>query len=260
MANHWSTIQTACNKCHGIVEEVATSPESGANVKGQMLRVLAMYRADNEDQEFRFLHVFSWIDSGEKWREVRLALDKAKETYNLNAPAPAAAEGRPDGTKKVRAARDAAPAAQRLQALIEQCIADVKSSAVRREEKSDARWSAMMINIATKKRNTDLECFMGADTSTMDEKVKAWYIVHHDLILSQMPAPSATTMTITTTITTTTNATATAITTVPGPNAEHTPTASPTMPMTNNLTTPIMSLTTPTATAIEDPHPAKSVV
>ncbi|XP_044962126.1 uncharacterized protein LOC123413249 [Hordeum vulgare subsp. vulgare] len=102
MANRWSTTQTARKKWHGIMEEVAACPESGANVKGQMLWMFAMYRADNEDQEFRFLHVFSRIHSCEKWREVRLALDKAKETYNPDAHAPAAAEGRPDGTKKAR--------------------------------------------------------------------------------------------------------------------------------------------------------------
>ncbi|KAE8782820.1 putative methionyl-tRNA synthetase [Hordeum vulgare] len=139
--------------------------------------MFSMYRAENEDQEFMFLHVFSMIESCEKWREVRLAVDKAKETYNPDTLAPAAAEGRPHGTKKARAARDATPTAERLQASIEQCITDVKSSAARREEKSDARWSVLMINITTKKRNTDLEFLMGTDTSTMDEKVKAWYIL-----------------------------------------------------------------------------------
>ncbi|KAE8817711.1 putative methionyl-tRNA synthetase [Hordeum vulgare] len=100
MVNRWSTIQKACNKCHGIVEEVAALPESGANVKGHMHRMFAMYHTDNEDQEFRFLHVFSRIDLCEKWREVWLALDKDKETYNLDALTPAAAKGSPDGTKK----------------------------------------------------------------------------------------------------------------------------------------------------------------
>ena len=31
MANHWQNIQTACNKWHGIQEEVAHRPKSGAN-------------------------------------------------------------------------------------------------------------------------------------------------------------------------------------------------------------------------------------
>ncbi|KAE8795793.1 methionyl-trna synthetase [Hordeum vulgare] len=106
--------------------------------------------------------------------EVRLALDKAKETYNPDASVPAAAEGRRDGTKKARAARDTVPAAQWLQASIEQCIVNVKSNAARREEKSDVWWLALMINVAAKKRNIDLEVMMRAHTSRMDEKVKAW--------------------------------------------------------------------------------------
>jgi len=36
MANHWALIQTACNKWHGIVEEIAARPESGANIEGQV--------------------------------------------------------------------------------------------------------------------------------------------------------------------------------------------------------------------------------
>ncbi|KAE8820917.1 putative methionyl-tRNA synthetase [Hordeum vulgare] len=122
-----------------------------------MIRMFAMYRASNEDQEFRFLYVLSKIDLCEKWREVWLALNKAKETYNPDAPAPATLEGCLDGTKKARATRDVAPAAQWLEASIEQCIADVTSSSSRREKKSDARWSALMINVAAKKRNTNLE-------------------------------------------------------------------------------------------------------
>ena len=36
MANHWGLIQMACNKCHGIVEEVAARPESGTSVEDQV--------------------------------------------------------------------------------------------------------------------------------------------------------------------------------------------------------------------------------
>ncbi|KAE8821357.1 putative methionyl-tRNA synthetase [Hordeum vulgare] len=87
-----------------------------------------MYRAHNEDQEFKFIHVFSKLEPWKKWRKFLLALDKAKETYNLDAHAPAAAEGCPDGTKKARAARDATPAVERLQSSIKRCIADAKKS------------------------------------------------------------------------------------------------------------------------------------
>ena len=40
-----------------------------------------------------------------------------------------------------------------------------------------------MINVAAKKGDTDLEFLSREDTSTMDEKVKAWYIVQRDLML-----------------------------------------------------------------------------
>ncbi|KAE8769679.1 putative methionyl-tRNA synthetase [Hordeum vulgare] len=144
LSNHSSMIQTACNKWYGIVDEVAAHPESSANVEGQMVLIFAMYHADNEDQELKFLHMFFKIKSCEKWREVRLALNKANKTYNSNAHVPVAAEGRPDGTKKARAARDVAPAAEQMQASIEQCIADAKSTVASREEKSDVQWSALM--------------------------------------------------------------------------------------------------------------------
>jgi len=128
---------------------------------------------------------------------------KAKETYKPDAPAPSAAEGRPDGNKRDKAARGAAPAAERLQSSIKQCIADAKNSAAKREEKSDARWTALMTKhdvkldllrtkVTTKKRNTDLALLMAADMSTMDEQVKAWYLAERGLILNQMPRQAAT--------------------------------------------------------------------
>ncbi|KAE8814524.1 putative methionyl-tRNA synthetase [Hordeum vulgare] len=208
------------------------SPESGTNVEGQMF---VMYRADNEDQELKFLHVFSRIVSCENLMKDQLALDKAKETYIPDAPPPAVAEGRPYGTKKARATRDAAPAAERLQASIKQCIADVKSSAATREEKSG---SALMINVVPKKRNTDLGFLIVADTSTLDEQVQPWYLVERDLILSHMLAPATTTATTT----------MAAPTTMPSASAT-TPTTSP--------TTPTM---TPTNPAAEEPHHAEPIV
>ncbi|KAE8793582.1 putative methionyl-tRNA synthetase [Hordeum vulgare] len=173
MSNHWSEIQTACNNWHGIVEEVVARLERGTNVEGH-------------------------IESCEKWTEVRLALARAKETYNPDAPTETAIEGHPNGNKRAKTARDAAPTTKRLQYSVEQCIVGAKNNAAKREEKPDARWSELMtkhdvklnllkINVAAKKRNTDLAFLMEAHMSTMDEQVKSWYIVERSLILNQMP-------------------------------------------------------------------------
>ncbi|CAM0870831.1 unnamed protein product [Alopecurus aequalis] len=173
MANHWAVIQKACNKWHSIQKEVVTRPESGANIERQMVRMFEMYRDNNEQAEFKFLNVFTRIESCEKWIECRQALAKNKEAvYNPDAPVAGAAEGRPIGNKKAKAARDMAPAAERLQSSIDQCIADTKSHAVVREEKSEARWSALMkkkddklpllrTNVAAKKRKNELSFLTG---------------------------------------------------------------------------------------------------
>ncbi|KAE8792133.1 putative methionyl-tRNA synthetase [Hordeum vulgare] len=176
--------------------------------------------------------MFSRTESCEKWRDVRLALTKPKGTYNPNAPVPAASKGRLDGNKRAKGTRDAAPAVERLQSSVEQWIANTKNNAAKREEKSNARWSALMTkqdvkldllrtNVATKKKNTDLSFLMVAYMSTINEQVKDWYLAECGLILNQMLVPAVTT-------------TATP-TTTPSPSTENTP-------------TPSLSPTTPTHT------------
>ena len=104
--------------------------------------MFAMYRGDNQDADFKHLHVYKHIDKCEKWAEVRHALDKAKET---DATTPGASE---------------------------HCLADAQARAVLREEKTEARWSSLMknnaikldllrTNVAAKKRNTDMAFLMG---------------------------------------------------------------------------------------------------
>ena len=164
-----------------------------------------MYRAD-EKVEFKFLHVFTRIEGCEKWKQLRDQLCKAKE-YVPDAAAAGASEGRPDGHKKAKAARDGAPAAAKLQASIETCIADVATKAAKRDEKTKTRWTALMANqgtkldllkttTAAKKRNNDRAFLMGGDPAAMDPQVREWFMAHREAILftptTPTPPPSTT--------------------------------------------------------------------
>ncbi|KAE8795055.1 putative methionyl-tRNA synthetase [Hordeum vulgare] len=83
MSNHWASIQLTCNKWHGIQEEVMACPESGVNVERL---------ESSTDTDIKFLHMFTRIESCEKWAKVWLALAKAKDgVYNPDAPASVAA-------------------------------------------------------------------------------------------------------------------------------------------------------------------------
>ena len=163
--------------------------------------MFALYRRDNRDADFKYLHVYKRIDKCEKWAEVRCTLNKAKETYKPDAPTPGASEGRPDGNKGAKKGKHADAATARVQESIEHCLADTQARAVLREEKTEVRWSALMsssavkldllwTNVAAKKRNTYLAFLLGgADMlQSNDEVVKAWYLVERGLILNQLPS------------------------------------------------------------------------
>ena len=144
--------------------------------------MFAMYRGDNQDADFKHLHVYKRIDKCKKWAEIRRTLDKAKETYKPDATTPGASEGRPDGHKLAKKGKNADATTTRVQESIEHCLADAQARAVLCEEKTEARWSSLMTNIAikldllwtnvdllrtnvaAKKRNTDMAFLMGGRT------------------------------------------------------------------------------------------------
>ncbi|CAM0949036.1 unnamed protein product [Alopecurus aequalis] len=205
MANHCANIQTACNKWHGIQEEVANRPKSGANREMELVRMLEAYTND-ENMDFKFLHVFVVIEGCEKWAKVRRSIGKDKE-YVPDAVVAGAFEGCPPmGHKKAKAARDGAPATAKLHACIENCIADAQTQAVKREAIAKQRWAELMANsqvkidllrtgTVAKKRNHDLAFLTAGDPAAMDPEVRAWFIEQRRLILSDIslaPAPTRT--------------------------------------------------------------------
>ncbi|KAF7094485.1 hypothetical protein CFC21_096790 [Triticum aestivum] len=168
--------------------------------------MFTMYRRDNQDADFKHLHVYKRIDKCEKWAEIRRALDKAKETYKPDATTPGASEGRPDSHKLAKKGKNTDATTARVQESIEHCLADAQARAVLREKKTEARWSSLMknsaikldllrTNVAAKKRNTDMAFLMGeADMlQSNDEQLKAWYMVERGLILNQMQMATPTT-------------------------------------------------------------------
>jgi hypothetical protein len=44
--------------------------------------MIAAYREDNDDVEFKCIHAFAWIETCDKWTEMRAALPKANTTYD----------------------------------------------------------------------------------------------------------------------------------------------------------------------------------
>nr|XP_040258496.1 stress response protein NST1-like [Aegilops tauschii subsp. strangulata] len=119
-------------------------------------------------------------------------------------------DGHPEGNKGAKKGKHADSATARVQESIEHCLADAQARAALREEKTEARWSALMTNnavkldllrtnVAAKKRNTDLTFLMGgADMlQSNEEQLKAWYLAERGLILNQLrstapPTPTPT--------------------------------------------------------------------
>jgi hypothetical protein len=169
-----------------------------------MQRTFDMYSDDTDGQTFKYLNVFTRIETYEKWAEVRRNLSKNKdEEYNPDAPAAAASTGRPElGQKKLKELKKAGHPADRLQASFDKCWADARAQAAGRDTKYDARWKEMLANqgariallkttSAAKKRNTDLAFLIGSNNAAMDEETRAWYDAHRQEILQPPSTASA---------------------------------------------------------------------
>jgi hypothetical protein len=80
-----------------------------------MVRAYQMYRDDNKNVEFKFLHVFTSMENCKKWANTRSLLVKGG-VYNHVAPVPGAAEGRPElGQKAAKSSKLMGPPTPYLQ-------------------------------------------------------------------------------------------------------------------------------------------------
>lgn len=207
MSHRWHIIQQACNKWHGVVEEVRRVHVSGTNFEDQMRAMISAYREDNDDVEFKFIHVFARIETCEKWVETRRALSKAGK-FDPDAVPALASDGRPLGNKRAKAMRDAAPGIEKLHSSIMACMADAASHAAERAEQAAkmeqvaaVRWASVIegqdsklelirANVAAKKRREDLSILM-VDTTGMDADVRAWWEAQRIAIRYEVRGPPA---------------------------------------------------------------------
>ncbi|KAK1661752.1 hypothetical protein QYE76_049911 [Lolium multiflorum] len=109
----------------------------------ELRRALDMY-TDDTGLQFKFINVYARLENCEKWKETRTTLSKSKtEQYNPDAPAACAAEGRPElGQKKLKELKRTDSPADRMQASIDKCWADLRSHADGRNDKFDGRATA----------------------------------------------------------------------------------------------------------------------
>jgi hypothetical protein len=57
-----------------------------------MLKMFKMYREDNEDGEFKFIHILKRIGKCDKWAMVRASLGKGKD-FGFDPTTPLSAAG-----------------------------------------------------------------------------------------------------------------------------------------------------------------------
>jgi hypothetical protein len=152
--------------------------------------------AGNVKREFKLMPCFISLKQCGKWWQTRALLKKASEgVIYLDAPLGTLA-GYPIDNKKAKAAATQESSSERMTASIDKWQASMTMQVVMRAAKADERWAAIMekqekkieletTRVVVKKRK---EYFMilTADTSNMDDKVKAMHLLFHDAILQKM--------------------------------------------------------------------------
>ena len=110
-----------------------------------MFDALALYKSENGDKDFLFMHCFKKLEGCKKWDAIRLTIN-GKDGVREDGPVTPAAvsSGRPIGNKKAKVGRNGVPALAAINASIEKMVS---SFSIENKEAADtgaAMWKAML--------------------------------------------------------------------------------------------------------------------
>jgi hypothetical protein len=212
MATHWGIMQAACSRWHGIQEEIADRPVSGADFEAKVC--LLAVSVDPGSPSFDSPACLCRCGGRSTCIATTPTARRSSTSTSSPASRPARSGRKYAGTSPRTRTRSTTPTLQplprrraapssakkaghpadRLQASFDKCWADARAHATGRDTKYDARWKEMLANqgaritllkttSAAKKRNTDLAFLIGGNDAAMDEETRAWYNAHRQEIL-----------------------------------------------------------------------------
>jgi hypothetical protein len=105
---------------------------------------MGLYLKNSEGyRPFVLLHCYSKLKKSKKWRLTRISLSKGKYAIDLDAPL-ATSAGHPIDNKADMAALADTTTTEKTQASITQCLAEVSSTLLFRDKKTDERWATLL--------------------------------------------------------------------------------------------------------------------
>jgi hypothetical protein len=102
-----------------------------------------MYKAENKGKEFNMMHCFQKLQGCNKWDRVRRTLNEGKTGEEGTIPAAPSAVGRPTGTKKAKADRNAGSFGGGFEAGISLFVDSMNANSKELYDRSDARWKGI---------------------------------------------------------------------------------------------------------------------
>jgi hypothetical protein len=139
------------------------------------------------------MHCYSKLKKNEKWRLTCVLLSKGKDTIDLDAPL-ATSAWRPIGNKAAKAALANAASTEKTQVSITQCLAEVFSTLLFRDKKTDERWAALVKrqeeNMELKKCKDDMSVLTGS-TEEMSPRTRVAHNFFKGQILDDIEAKMA---------------------------------------------------------------------